>query len=261
MTIIRHELRQGRTSFLVGTCAVSFFLAVCVLIFPEFKDSMSAFNTLFASMGAFTAAFGMDKLNFGTLIGYYAIECGNVLGLCGAFYAALISVSMLSKEEHDRTAEFLFTHPVSRKRVLTEKLAAIFLQITAMNLIVYVVSVVSILLIGEPVPWKTLNLLHAAYLIMQYELAGICYGISAFMRRGSAGAGLGAAVTLYVMNLAANMTGSAAFLKYITPYGYCDGAGIVSTGSLDGGMIAIGVSVGCAGIAAAYLHYLKKDIQ
>ena len=34
----------------------------------------------------------MDRLNFGTLDGYYAIECGNILGLGGAFFAALSAV-------------------------------------------------------------------------------------------------------------------------------------------------------------------------
>ena len=64
----------------------------------------------------------MDRLNFGTLIGFYAIECGNVLGLGGAFYAALCAAAILSKEEKERTAEFLLTHPVSRIRIITEKL-------------------------------------------------------------------------------------------------------------------------------------------
>ena len=73
---------------------------------------MEGINEVFASMGAFTAAFGMDRLNFGTLVGFYAIECGNVLGLGGAFYASLCAVSMLSKEEKEKTAEFLFTHPI-----------------------------------------------------------------------------------------------------------------------------------------------------
>lgn len=79
---------------------------------------------LFDCMGSFTAAFGMDRLGFGTLVGFYAIECGNILGLGGAFFASLCAVNMLSKEERDRTAEFLLSHPVSRRRVVTEKLAA-----------------------------------------------------------------------------------------------------------------------------------------
>ena len=157
MTIMKHELRQGRTSFLIWTVAIGMLMAVCICLFPEMKGQMEGISKLFASMGAFTAAFGMDRLNFGSLPGYYAIECGNVLGLGGAFYAALCAVDILSKEERGRTAEFLLTHPVSRAKILAGKLAAVLLQITVMNVIIYIVSVMSVMIIGEAVPLWNLS--------------------------------------------------------------------------------------------------------
>ena len=225
------------------------------------KGQMDSVSDVFASMGSFTAAFGMDRLNFGTLIGFYAVECGNVLGLGGAFYAALCAVGILSKEEKEGTAEYLLTHPISRTRLVTEKLIAVLVQITAMNIVIYAFSVGSIAVIGEEIPWKEINLMHLAYYLLQLELAGICFGISAFLRKGSAGVGLGIATMMYFLNLIANIADAAAFLKYITPFGYCEGADILSDGSLDGTMVAIGAAVGIAGIVAAYLKYTKKDIH
>ena len=124
MTIFKHELKQNRTSFLIWTSVISFMIGVCVLIYPEMKGEMDSINEVFSDMGSFTAAFGMDQINFGTLLGYYAVECGNTLGLGGAFFAAICGVSMLAKEEKDRTAEFLLTHPVSRVKIITQKLFA-----------------------------------------------------------------------------------------------------------------------------------------
>lgn len=261
MTIVKHELKQGKTSFLIWTAAIGFLLMVCVFLFPEMKGQMESISDTFASMGSFTAAFGMDRLNFGTLIGFYAIECGNILGLGGAFYAVLCAVGILAKEEKDKTAEFLLVHPVSRIRIITEKLIAVFIQITALNLIIYAVSVGSMTMIGEEIPWKKVNLLHLAYYLLQIELSGICFGISAFLRKGSMGVGLGIATMMYFLNLIANITESAEFLKYITPFGYCEGADIVSNGKLDGTMVTIGIVMGIIGITVAYLHYTRKDIH
>lgn len=221
MTLVKHELRQGRTAFLIWTAAIGFLLSVCIFLFPEMKGQMDSVNDVFASMGSFTAAFGMDRLNFGTLTGFYAVECGNVLGLGGAFYAALCAVGILSKEEKERTADFLLTHPVSRTRIITEKLIAVLIQITAMNIIIYALSVGSIAAVGEEIPWKEISLLHIAYYLLQLELAGICFGISAFLHRGSVGIGLGIAAVMYFLNLIANISETAEFLKYITPFGYC----------------------------------------
>lgn len=261
MTLVKHELRQGKTSFIVWTVSVGFLLAICIFLFPEMKGQMDSVSDMFASMGSFTEAFGMDRLNSGTLIGFYAVECGNILGLGGAFYASLCAVGILSKEEKDKTAEFLLTHPVSRKRIITEKLIAVLIQITAMNLIIYAVSIGSIAAVGEVIPWKEISLLHLAYYLLHLELAGICFGISAFLRKGSAGVGLGIAAMMYFLNLIANIADVAEFLKYITPFGYCEGADIVANGSLDGVLVAIGAVIGIGGILIAYLKYTKKDIH
>ena len=261
MTLVKHELKQGKVSFLIWTLSVGLLLAVCVFLFPEMKGQMDGISASFADMGSFTEAFGMDRLDFGTLVGYYTIECGNILGLGGAFYAALCAVSILSKEEKERTAEFLLTHPVSRVRIIAEKLIAVLIQITAMSLAVYAMTVGSMLMIGEEVPWKEINLLHMAYYLLQIELTGICFGLSAFLRKGSAGIGLGIAVMMYFLNLIANMADAAEFLKYITPFGYCDGADIVSNGCLDGVMVAIGLTIGVCGMAVAFWKYSRKDIQ
>lgn len=261
MTMVKHELRQGRIAWIIWTGVIAAMMAICVFIFPEMKGEMDSFNDAFASMGAFTSAFGMDQLNFGTLIGYYAIECGNVLGLGGAFFAALTAVATLSKEEKDKTAEFLLTHPVSRSRILIEKLIAVLVQVTALSVTVFLVAVGSVAAVGEEIPWKEIALLHTAYYLLQVELAGICFGISAFMRKGSAGAGLGVALLMYFLNLLSNITEAVEFLKYITPFGFTDGADIVTDGKLDGVMILIGMGLAAVGVALAYWKYTRKDIQ
>ncbi len=261
MTIIKHELRQNRTAFAVWTASIAFLLVVCIVLFPEMKGETDAVGDLFASMGSFTAAFGMDRLNIGTLTGFYAIECGNILGLGGALYASLLGISALAKEEKDRTAEFLLTHPVSRKRVVTEKLAAVLLQIIATNLLILIPALLTIGLIGEEIPLKELLLMHGAYFLLQLELACVCFGVSAFLCRGGAGIGMGLSAAAYFLNLVANISESARFLHWLTPFAYCEGADIIANGTLDGSRIAVGMTFAIIGVIAAYRQYAGKDIR
>lgn len=53
-------------------------------------------------------------------------------------------------------------------------------------------------------------------LLLQIELAGICFGISAFMKKGSIGTGLGIAAIMYFLNLITNITKTAEFLNNLT---------------------------------------------
>lgn len=261
MTIFRHELYQGRIALIVWTVSIAFLFAVCIFLFPEMEGEMEQVSDVFSAMGNFSAAFGMDQVSFGTLTGFYAVECGNILGLGGALYSAICGISILSKEEKDHTAEFLFTHPVSRNRILSGKLAALFIQILILNTFVLFSSLISICAVGEAIPWKDILLLHLAYILLQIEIASICFGISAFMRKGSLGVGLGLAVILYFFNIIANISESAGFLKYISPYGYAEGTDIVTNSRLDGILVLLGMIYGLIGIAAGYIKYNKKDIM
>ena len=122
MTLFLHELRTNRIALIIWSAAISFMIGVCVIIYPEMSSQMGDISAMFADMGAFSDAFGMDKLNFGEFMGYFGVECGNTLGLGGALFAAILGSGALAKEETGHTAEFLLTHPISRTKIITSKL-------------------------------------------------------------------------------------------------------------------------------------------
>lgn len=260
MTLLKHELRQNRIPLLIWTAAISFMLGICVIIYPEMSSQMGDISEMFADMGSFSAAFGMDQINFGEFSGYFAVECGNVLGMGSAFFAAIIAISALAKEEKEHTAEFLLAHPISRRKVVTEKFAAVILQLIILNATVIGVTTASITIISEEISLKTIALLFLAYFLLQVEIAGITFGISAFLKNGGLGIGLGLTILFYFMNILANLTEDAKFLKYITPFGYADGTDIITNGSIKSEYLVIGMILIIVGVTAAYIKYCKKDI-
>ncbi len=261
MTVFKNELRQGKLLLIIWTAAIAFMMAACVIIYPEMGSQMDDISKMFSDMGAFSAAFGMDKLNFGEFIGFFGIECGNVLGIGGALFAALLGISALAKEEKEHTAEFLLTHPITRTAVLTEKLFAGALQIIVMNISVIAVSTLSMLIVDVSADAVALTLLFLAYFIMQLEIFAITFGISAFIKGGGIGIGLGLAAVFYFINIFSNLMEETEFLKYITPFGYTDSADIISDKALNIGYLVVGIAVSAVCIALAYIQYNKKDIS
>ena len=261
MTVFLHELRQSRTALIIWSAAISFMLGVCIIIYPEMSTQMGDISAMFSDMGAFSDAFGMDQLNFGEFMGYFGIECGNVLGLGGALFAAIVGASALAKEERNRTAEFLLTHPISRTRIVTEKLLSALVQVCLLNVAAIAVSVVCILIVGVEADAATLALIFLAHLILQLEIAALTFGISAFLRGGELGLGLGLVFALYFMNILANLSEDLEFLKFITPFGYTDGSYIIPEKAIEIKYLAVGVAISAVGIAASYLKYRKKDIS
>ncbi|MBR3031956.1 MAG: ABC transporter permease subunit [Clostridiales bacterium] len=261
MTILKQEINSQKKMLLIWSLVIGVLIASCVLMFPEMKSQMGNVNEMFSSMGNFTQAFGMDRLDFGTLTGFYMIEGGNILGIGGAFFAAIVGVSALMKEERDHTAEFLFSHPVSRVKVITQKLLSVLSIIVIMNAVVIVLSILSIAIIGEEFFWKEMFLFHLAHFLMQLEIAGICFGISAFLTRGGLGIGIGVAAMMYFLNLIANISKSARALKYISSFSYTEAADIVESGGLEMKYLLPGMAFMIIGIIAAYVKYTKKDLR
>ena len=256
MTIFRKELSGGAVSFLVWFAVVDALMAVCVGMYPSMAGSMEDMSALFAGMGDFSAAFGLDKLQFGSIMGFYGTEC-NILGLGGAFYAALTAMGLLAGEEGGHTAEFLLTHPVSRLRVAAEKLLALAVLIAALNVVCFACGAGGILVIGETADWSGLLRYHGALLLMQLEVGGVCFSLSALLRRG--GLGMGIAALLYFAGLLINLDSGLDWLRFVTPYYYADATRIFDGEALAGPVLT-GYALGALGAVFGLWWYRRKDI-
>lgn len=259
MTIFRKELRSGAVSFLIWSAVVGGLMAVCVGLYPSFSDSMGNVSDLFAGMGDFSAAFGLDKLQFGTILGFYGTECGNILGLGGAFYAALTAMGLLAGEEENHTAEFLLTHPVTRLQIAAEKLAALTALVLGLNLICFTCGAGGILAIGEEVEWADLLRYHGALLLMQLEIGGLCFGLSALLRRGGLGLAMGLTALLYFAGLLINLDQRLDWLRFLTPYYYADAARLFA-GETQASPVLAGCALGTLGAGFGLWWYTRKDI-
>ncbi len=260
MTLLRFELKRSRTALTVWTGFIAGLLLICLIIFPDMKDQASELDAAFSSMGSFTEAFGMDRLNMGDLMGFYGLECGNILGIGGSFFAAYIGVKALAGEEENRTAEYLLTHPIPRRHVVLSKLLSVLIQLLILNLTSVCISLITVYAIGETVQMDSFLILHAAYFLLQAEISMVCFALSASIRRSGTGAGLGLAAILYFINIIANITEEAQWLKYFTPFAYADAADIISEAAADPVLCAIGGAVTLAAAAGAFIIYIKKDI-
>lgn len=260
MALFWHEIRRTRAALLCWGCGIGGLLAICVFLYPQMAGQMEEMNSLFASMGGFSQAFGMDKVGIGSLPGFYAVECGTILALGGGLYAALCGANALAGEEKEGTAEFLLCHPLPRLRLALTKLAALAIQLTALQLVLYLLALGCVALTGEPLPFKELTLLHAAALLCWLQLAGLGFGLSAFLRRGGGGAGLGLALGLYFLNLFANISEKAAVFSWLTPFALADGARVLEDGALDTPRLLLGLACTAAAVAVGCRYYQCKDI-
>ena len=169
--IYRHEVKSNWKSLLIWAVCVGSMGLACILL----QESMAGMAESFASMGAFSDAFGMRQLSIVTLTGFYATEVGTIHGLGGGMFAAILGVGMLSKEEDGHTSEFLFSLPIARSKVIWAKWWAVVTLILLFNLICIGLYGLGFLGLGEHIPVKKFLLYHGMQVFMQIEIGAICY--------------------------------------------------------------------------------------
>ncbi|MGN0395210.1 MAG: ABC transporter permease subunit [Coprococcus sp.] len=260
LTIYKHELKAYIKSLIIWTVSVGGISLMCILLFSSLEESMAGMAETYASMGAFSDAFGMSKLSIATLAGFYATEVGTIHGLGGAMFAAIVSMVIISKEEDGHTSEFLYTLPIVRSKAITAKLFSVVTNIFIFNVLCVCMYLLGFAILGESISANDFITFHIMQFVMQLEVAGICFGLSAFMKRNRLGVGLGVVLLLYAYDLIARVIPDLSDYKVISPFSYANAADIFSSGEISVTALVIGLAVMSASIIMAYYVYSKRDL-
>ena len=119
--LFKYELKSSIKSFLIWTLVVGGMGFFCLILFKSMESQMAGMAENFASMGSFSDAFGMNVLSIATAKGFFATEIGTIHALGASLFAASVATVILSKEEDSHTAEFTYTLPITRAKVVVIK--------------------------------------------------------------------------------------------------------------------------------------------
>lgn len=260
LTILKHEWKSCIKNWMIWTICVGGMSFACILLFSSMQESMEGMAENFASMGAFSDAFGMSQLSIATLVGFYATEVGTIHGLGGAMFAAIIGTVMLSKEEDGHTSEFLFSLPISRGKILITKWCAVVMNVLLFNIVCVCLYVLGFIVLGEEIPVQEFALYHGMQVVMQLEIAAICFGVSACMKKNKFGVGLGIVLLLYAYDMMARVIPDLSDYKMISPFSYANAADLFSTGEISVSATIIGVVMLVVSLCVAYIVFTRRDL-
>ena len=260
MTVLRYELRRGWKAAVIWAVALSAFTVAALLLYPRVSHYSDMFNRMISQLGILSQIFSLSDMDVFEFMNYYGLEVGNFVGLGGGMFAAITGIGIVAREEGRHTAEFLFPHPVGRLSVLVQKFVAMALQVVLLNLVCVLGSRLGAGLIGASFPEKVFRDFHVSLLLMNLQVAVLCFGLSCMKKRDSAVPGLGIVLVFYFLNLFINVNREAASLKYFTPYYYTDIARMTNAGAPL--WTAIGVGFAAAGVVLVIgaVRFIRKDL-
>jgi ABC-2 type transport system permease protein len=261
--IYKHEFRTRLKSVVIWSLALTVLVAFYFSMFPIFADQAALMNEFLARYPQqLRAAFGMDRRDLSTVLGFYSFIFMFVQ-LCLAIQASNYGFGLVSIEESELTADFLLSKPVSRTQVLTSKLLAALTSLTITNLVVWVSSFAAISLFRgqreyEP---RTLLLLLLSIVIFQLFFLSVGLVISLLVKRVRSVTpyALGLGFGTYVLSAFSGVFGDVK-LEYITPFKHLDPAYIVQHGAYNAPLVLLNVAVTLVALVVSYWLYTRRDI-
>ncbi len=259
-TIFLGEVRLNTRALLVWSFTVGGLGLVCILLYQSMQGDMKAMADAFSNMGAFSKAFGMSTLSIATLEGYFATEVGTVHGLGSGMFAAILAVGILSKEEEGHTGEFLFSLPVTRKKVLLSKGLCILSMLIIFTVICSILYLMGFLILHEEIPVREFISFMTRQLLMNIEIGGICFGISAISGKNRTGLGIAIALIFYMYDLMGRVAPALENWLFLGPYSYANAPEIFSGAAFPLKAAAAGCCIAVTGIIFAFVCYDRRDL-
>jgi ABC-2 type transport system permease protein len=261
MTVLRHELKTGLGATLIWSVALSIFGSIALAMYPLVSKYSDMINFLVERMGLMGQMFNLQNMNFYEFMTYYGLEYGNIMGLGGGMFAAVTGMVMVAKEEGRHTAEYLFSQPVGRASVLIQKFMALVILVVLLNVFGVLVSLAGISFMSQIINQDAFIGFHVSLMMMNLQVAVLCFGISCFKKRDNVVPGLGIVLAFYFLNLFINVNRQTAVLEYLTPYYYTDISRITASKGPLWRSIGLGFASAGAILIAGFGYYTRKDLS
>ena len=262
MNVYRREMWANLRSLLFWTLGVLLFIAASMTKYSALSKDPAALGIFTELPMGLQAMFGVGHLDYQKASGFYGMIYP-YLTLMGAIHASMLGAVILSKEERDHTAEFIYVKPASRIQILTSKLLAALSMVVIFNLILWGCSVSLVRSFGENADAVIASLM-IGLLLTQLLFLALGIACAAVSRSSRAATGIATAVMLstYILSIAIDVNGNINWLKAFTPFSYFDAKAIVGSGeSLSLVNIALCVALTALLTLWAYRRFPRRDIR
>lgn len=264
--LIKTEFRRNLKSLLLWSSIIIGLSVLMLSMYPLFSDSFADMDQIFEMFPeGFLDAFslGENGLDMSTPYGWFGTEGYLFVVLLGSSYSAILGSSILSKEEDDKTIEFLLSKPITRNKILLGKALVVLINLLLFSLTLFVFLLIGFSLIAEEFSFITVVLFSVGPLVLYLIFASLSFFISVFITKSRQviSVSLGLAIGFYSFDVIIKINDNLTFLKYVSPYEYVNAVAIVKNHRIEPIYLLISFGIILVSGIGTWFFYNRKDIS
>ncbi|MGN1311274.1 MAG: ABC transporter permease subunit [Clostridia bacterium] len=262
--MFKREMKINLKSFIIWTSILIILFLVVFLVYPSIIKSENM-QMLDEMMEIFPEemlkAFNMDISSIDTAFGWLKTEGFVFVLLITGIYSGILGSNILLKEESDKTIEYLNSVPVTRKKIVINKILCGIIYIVLMVLTVGIFNFVGLDLSGD-FDKKSYLLLSITPLFSSIVIFALCLFLSTFTHKTkkTIGISLGIVFASYFLKIISEMGESTEFLKYISVFTLADIRNVIVNVAINPLMVLLSIGITIAFMILTTIHYDKKEL-
>jgi len=258
------ELKRNRKNLVIWTVIVIVFTVIVMSIFPYMKNMGDEMAKMMSELPeGMTKAMGLNDQTFNSILGMYNTYYGVYIVVLLSIYTASTGATIISKEEKNKTAEFLLTKPISRKSIYNTKLLTLF----TLTLIAYLVQTIVafafvITLGGDDVKWSVFTTMHTHgfILILFFTCIGVLLSMLINPKKNFMGITVGIVFGSYFLSTISKVADNISWLGHISPFHYLGFEVADPNYGINFLTIGVFIFINVLLLILSYKLYEKKDI-
>jgi ABC-2 type transport system permease protein len=264
MNIYLKEMKFHRKSLIIWCIGMVAMIGSSMGKYAGMSSSGQSMNDLLSQMPqSMQAIIGAGNFDVSTASGYYGILYMYLL-LMGTIHAVMMGATILSKEERDKTVEFLFVKPLSRAKIITYKLLAALTNVVILTGITLLSSMIIVenYSNGEDVT-PDIVITIAGMFILQLLFLLIGSGVAAMVKKPSKATPISTGILLmtFFLSIAIDLNEGLEVLKVITPFKYFEAKHVMYGGGFDLIYLILSFIFIAAFGRITYVFYKNKDLK
>ncbi|HUC96753.1 MAG TPA: ABC transporter permease subunit [Candidatus Saccharimonadales bacterium] len=264
MNIFLRELRAHYKGLIGWSLGMILLVAVGMAKYAALSGNGQTASQLFNALPKpFLAVMGIQGLDVNTVIGYFGVLYLYIV-LMATIHAAMIGAEIISKEERDRTSEFLYPKPVARASVVTQKLLAALVNVLILNIITLVSSIFIVAAFAHNYSNTPMVIvLTTGLLFMQLLFFALGAALAGLFKNPKLPSATTTTILLatYIIWVVIDLNSRLNLLKYITPFKYFDASIIIKDGHLDPFYMILSTVIFVVLIITTYISFNKRDLK
>lgn len=264
MNVFIIEMKAHRKSLIIWCIAMLLMVGSGMSKYEVFSTSGQSINDVMNKLPKVVQSiFGIGAFDLSKASGFYALLF-LYLVLMTTIHAAMLGANIISKEERDKTTEFLMVKPISRDKIITAKLSAAFVNIIILNMVTLISSIAIVGYFGKGESVNSdIGLLMAGMFILQLLFMVIGTALAAVSKKPKSAPAVatGILLTAYLLSTAIDINTKLESLKYITPFKYFEAKNLISSGGFEPVFVILSVLIIAVSLSSTYIFYRNRDLN